>query len=85
MLNPGGTLVYSTCTYNPKENESVVQFLLENREAMIQPVALDLPHNPGLNRWKEKTYEPSITQCWRIYPHQLDTVGFFLARVVKGS
>jgi NOL1/NOP2/sun family putative RNA methylase len=85
LLNPGGTLVYSTCTYNPEENESVVQFLLENREAIIQPVALDLPHNPGLNRWKEKTYEPSIKQCWRIYPHQLDTVGFFLARVVKGS
>jgi 16S rRNA C967 or C1407 C5-methylase (RsmB/RsmF family) len=38
-----------------------------------------------VNRWKEMTYEPSIKQCWRIYPHQLDTVGFFLARVVKGS
>ena len=85
LLNPGGTLVYSTCTYNPEENESVVQFLLKNREAIVQPVPLDLPHIPGLNRWKETTYEPSIKQCWRIYPHHLDTVGFFLARVVKGS
>lgn len=85
LLNPGGTLVYATCTYNPEENESVVQFLLENREAIIQPIPLNLPHNPGLIRWKEKVYEPSIKHCWRLYPHQLDTVGFFLARVVKGS
>ncbi len=81
LLKPGGSLVYSTCTYNPDENESVVQFLLENRPARVQPIELELPHSSGLGQWKEKTYDPSIKQCWRVYPHQLDTVGFFLARV----
>lgn len=81
LLKPGGTLLYSTCTYNPDENESVIQFLLENRQAKVQPIELELPHCSGLGQWKEKTYDPSIRQCWRIYPHQLDTVGFFLARV----
>jgi NOL1/NOP2/sun family putative RNA methylase len=84
LLKPGGFLVYSTCTYNPDENESVVQFLLENRSARIEPITLDLPHSPGLSQWKETAYDSSIKQCWRIYPHQLDTVGFFLARVVRG-
>ena len=83
LLKPGGALLYSTCTYNPDENESVVQFLLENRKAKVQPISLDLPHSPGLQQWKEITYDATIQQCWRIYPHQLDTVGFFLARVVK--
>jgi NOL1/NOP2/sun family putative RNA methylase len=83
LLKPGGTLVYSTCTYNPEENESVVQFLLENRQATVRPITLDLPHTPGLDRWKETTYDPSVKQCWRLYPHQLDTVGFFLARIDK--
>jgi len=83
LLNPGGLLVYSTCTYNPDENESVVQSLLEKRQAEIQPLMLNLPHSPGVDRWKETSYDPSIKNCWRIYPHQLDTVGFFLAKVFK--
>jgi NOL1/NOP2/sun family putative RNA methylase len=83
LLEPGGTLIYSTCTYNPKENESVVQFLLENRQATIRPITLDLPHSPGLDQWKGITYDPSVKYCWRLYPHQLDTVGFFLARIGK--
>ncbi len=85
LLRPNGTLVYSTCTYNPDENESVVQFLLENRPAEIQVIELELPHASGLGHWKEKIYDPSVSKCWRIYPHQLDTVGFFLAKVGRAS
>jgi 16S rRNA C967 or C1407 C5-methylase (RsmB/RsmF family) len=83
LLRPGGTLVYSTCTYNPEENESAVHCLLERRPATVQPIGLDLPHSPGLSRWQEKRYDASIHHCWRIYPHQLDTVGFFVAKVAK--
>jgi NOL1/NOP2/sun family putative RNA methylase len=85
LLKVGGTLVYSTCTYSPDENESAVQFLLDTRPAEIQPIAMDLPHSPGLQQWKETSYDPSIKYCWRIYPQQIDTVGFFMARVNKGS
>ena len=83
LLKVGGTLVYSTCTYAPEENEGAVQFLLKVRPAEIQAIATDLPHSPGLQQWKEITYDPSIKHCWRIYPHQIDTVGFFMARFVK--
>jgi NOL1/NOP2/sun family putative RNA methylase len=85
LLKVGGILVYSTCTYSPDENESAVQFLLKTRPAEIQPIEMDLPHSPGLEQWKDTSYDPSIKYCWRIYPHQIDTVGFFMARVVKGS
>ena len=83
LLNPGGTLLYSTCTYKPDENESVIQFLLENRPAKIQPITLEMKHSPGLDRWQEMVYDSTIQRCWRIYPHQIDTVGFFLAKVGK--
>lgn len=83
LLEPGGMLVYSTCTYDPQENEGAIQFLLEQRLARIQPIVLDFPHSPGLTRWQETLYDPSIQHCWRIYPHQLDTVRFFLARVTR--
>ena len=85
LLEPGGMLVYSTCTYDPQENEGVIQFLLEERPARVEPIDLDFPHSPGLARWQETMYDPSIQHCWRIYPHQLDTVGFFLARVARDS
>jgi NOL1/NOP2/sun family putative RNA methylase len=83
LLKPGGILLYSTCTYNPVENEDVVQSLLEKRPAAIQPIDLELPHSPGLNQWEGMVYESALQQCWRIYPHKLDTVGFFLARVAR--
>ncbi len=53
VLEPGGSLLYATCTYNPAENEAVVQELLEQRPATLQPIRLPVPHSPGLQQWKE--------------------------------
>ena len=44
-LNPGGILIYSTCTYNIKENEENVRWILDTYEAE----ALDIPVDPGWN------------------------------------
>lgn len=38
-LTPGGILIYSTCTYNTKENEENVRWILEHFDAEI----LDIP------------------------------------------
>ncbi|MBW1980234.1 MAG: RsmB/NOP family class I SAM-dependent RNA methyltransferase [Deltaproteobacteria bacterium] len=81
LLKPQGILLYSTCTYNPDENESVVQFLLENRPAVILPIRLAVPHAPGLSCWRALNYETSLKECWRFYPHQVDSVGFFMAKI----
>ncbi len=37
-LNPGGILIYSTCTYNIKENEENVRWIMETYDA--EPVAI---------------------------------------------
>ena len=37
-LNDGGLLIYSTCTFNTKENEENVSWILENFDADILPV-----------------------------------------------
>ena len=42
-LNPGGLLIYSTCTYNIKENEENVRWILDTYEAE----ALDIPVDPS--------------------------------------
>ena len=44
-LNPGGLLIYSTCTYNIKENEKNVRWILETYDA--EPVTI--PIDPSWN------------------------------------
>ena len=47
-VKPGGTLVYSTCTINPEENEKVVEeFLKRNREFQRVERTLLLPNING--------------------------------------
>jgi len=37
-LNEGGMLIYSTCTFNTKENEENIRWILENYDAEVVPV-----------------------------------------------
>lgn len=42
-LNPSGLFIYSTCTYNTKENEENIQWILDNYDAEV----LDIPTDPS--------------------------------------
>jgi NOL1/NOP2/sun family putative RNA methylase len=81
LLNEGGQMLYATCTYNPNENESVVNFLLENRDAEVLPITSPLPSLPGLFRWHKESYDRGMQKTVRFYPHLVDSVGFFMARI----
>ena len=83
VLKRGGIVLYSTCTYNPEENEGVVSHLLRNSDAKILPIELDLPVEPGIERWRGNRYEPEVRYAARFYPHRIDSVGFFMARISK--
>ncbi len=37
-LNPGGLMIYSTCTFNTKENEENIRWILETQDAEVLPV-----------------------------------------------
>jgi hypothetical protein len=56
LLKPGGTLVYSTCSLNPIENEAVVAAALAQLSDSVDLVPLpDLPglvYRRGLSTWK---------------------------------
>ncbi|NWF54543.1 MAG: RsmB/NOP family class I SAM-dependent RNA methyltransferase, partial [Syntrophaceae bacterium] len=45
VLRPGGTLVYSTCTYAPEENEAVVNEVVSRGQAELLPIQVPLPHS----------------------------------------
>ena len=80
LLRPGGVLVYATCTFAPEENESVVAHLLKARDARLSPLSLPFEASPGLAAWGKETYPSEVRGCVRVYPHQIDSGGGFVAR-----
>jgi NOL1/NOP2/sun family putative RNA methylase len=81
LLSEEGTLLYATCTYDPEENEGVLHHLLCQRPARVLPIALSIPHDPGVTSWKGEAYHDEVVHAWRIYPHRIPSVGFFLAKI----
>lgn len=83
-LVPGGTMVYSTCTLEPDEDEAIVQYLLDNYpDAVVEKFDLDIKHGPALLEWEGKKFDPSIVNCLRLYPQDNDTEGFFVSKIRK--
>ena len=85
ILKPNGILVYSTCTFAPEENEEVVNYLLENFEnAKLEKIELkDFKFSEGIIEWQGKKFKSEIKKCVRVWPHQNDTGGFFVAKITK--
>ena len=75
-LKPGGTLVYSTCTLNRDENESVLAWLLEQYPQAVEVESLE-------------TLFPSAKEALtpegflHVFPQIYDCEGFFVARLRK--
>jgi 16S rRNA C967 or C1407 C5-methylase (RsmB/RsmF family)/NOL1/NOP2/fmu family ribosome biogenesis protein len=73
-IAPGGYLIYSTCTFNPGENERVLEWAA--REFGAEPVAIDHAFagvRPG----------NSPLPCYRFYPHATRGEGFFIGVLRK--
>ncbi|HLD57456.1 MAG TPA: RsmB/NOP family class I SAM-dependent RNA methyltransferase [archaeon] len=85
LLTPGGSMVYSTCTFAPEENEEIIQFLLEKREDVkIEKCELSgFRFGTGLEKWGEREFDSQIQNCCRVWPHHNNTGGFFLTKVRK--
>jgi len=81
LLRENGQMLYATCTYNPEENESVVNVLLKERDAELLPIDVGFDFEPGITEWKDKKYDKRLKNAARFYPHRLDSVGFFMARI----
>lgn len=74
-VRPGGTLIYSTCTINPLENEENVRWFLENYPYEAESLDSRLP--------RELHSETTAKGWLQLLPgvHKCD--GFFLARLKR--
>lgn len=80
VLKKSGVLVYSTCTLSPEENESVVSFALKNFPLKIESISLPLKCRQGIQEWEDETFHKETNKACRLYPHDNDSEGFFLAK-----
>ncbi|WP_124726993.1 RsmB/NOP family class I SAM-dependent RNA methyltransferase [Staphylospora marina] len=83
MLKPGGRLVYSTCTFNPRENEGIIEsFLREHPEFAVRPVPQAAHYRPGRPDWVDGG-RGDLSQTARLWPHHLKGEGHFVAVLEK--
>ncbi len=85
MLKPGGMILYSTCTFDPEENEGTIEYLKEQfPEFEIKEI---LPYEgfacgkPEVTKSKDLAFEKTV----RIWPHKLHGEGHYLALLQKGD
>lgn len=81
---PGGTVVYSTCTFAPEENEAVVDHVLDTEDCEVVPFDCPLESVGGVTEWEGEHYDSSVTNTHRVYPHFNDTGGFYCAKLEVG-
>lgn len=80
----GGTIVYSTCTLAPEENEGVIDWILKKmpNAITIEHIHIsNLPLQPGVQHWNKK-FSPEVVHTARISPSQT-MEGFFVAKLRK--
>lgn len=84
LLKSGGTLVYSTCTLEPEENEGNVDRLLKNNpDADIREIKLKINQSQAVTSFNGTEYDKRVSKCLKIYPQDNDTEGFFVAKIYK--
>ncbi len=79
-INPGGLLIYSTCTFNTKENEENVRWIIDTYDAEI----LEIPIKP---EWHitGSLLEGFDAPVYRFIPGITQSEGLFMAVFRKGG
>jgi len=83
-LKPGGTMVYSTCSLEPQEDEGVVSFLLNKYpNAKLEDINLKIKRGTPILEFNGVKFNPEVKKCLRLWPQDNDTEGFFVAKIRK--
>jgi NOL1/NOP2/fmu family ribosome biogenesis protein len=77
-LVDGGYMIYSTCTYNPSENEENLHFL--QQELGFECITLDIP-----SEWNIHTIQHHNITMYQTHPHRTIGEGFSFAILKKSG
>ncbi|MGO4529181.1 RsmB/NOP family class I SAM-dependent RNA methyltransferase [Paenibacillus sp. 2TAF8] len=90
LLAPGGTIVYSTCTFAPEENEAMIaEFLKMNRDYAVVNIADNAGFAPGRPEWVRQMLPVQAAETEevldqtrgtaRLWPHRIEGEGHYVA------
>jgi len=82
VLKEKGTLVYSTCSMEPEENEIVIDWALSNLPIKLEKIDLKIGI-PAISEFEGRKFSSEIKKCVRIVPYLANTQPFFIARITK--
>ncbi len=85
MLKPGGSLVYSTCTFSIEEDEGMIQWFMDTYKDMK---TCNVPFNEGFSPGRQDMLtngSDGLKNCIRIFPHTAKGEGHFAALLKKKS
>lgn len=77
-LKPGGLFIYSTCTFNTRENEDVVDYIIDTYGAESVEIPID-------TEWHIHGGIRTSNFCYRFLPHLTRGEGLFLAVLHKNG
>ncbi len=84
MLRPGGFMVYSTCTFNPGENEqTIAAFIKDHPEFTIEGSKMSSFFDQGHPEWADGN--PELLKTLRLWPHKIEGEGHFVALLKKSG
>ena len=72
LLKPGGTLIYSTCSFSYEEDEEVIKYLLENTTAKL-----------GEFKNHELYYQSKEKIGIHLFPHLFPGEGHYICKIEK--
>lgn len=85
MLKPGGMILYSTCTFDGRENEQIIGHLLD---AFPEFRVVPMEGYEGFAKGRAQlspSDHPELSDTVRIFPHRMDGEGHYLALLKKGE
>ncbi len=85
MLKPGGMMLYSTCTFDERENEGTIAYL---KEQFPEFVVCDMIPYEGFANGLPEVVSPvddSLASTVRIWPHKMQGEGHYVALLQKGE
>lgn len=85
LCKMGGIIVYSTCTFDPLENESVISLFLKHHPHadLIDAKVEGFNTSSGIISYENMHFDPRMSKTMRVWPHEHDTGGFYCAKITK--